>query len=205
MDGLFNLGRVYEGEGKTKEAADAYAKCILLYEKLPDVGPDAPWLARVLDRQAMFYLKQDQLSAAEKAEQRAALIDARWGETGNYKDYAETLNDLGVIYFKQGQFQEAEEALLKSLSRKNATDTPVSTAVTEYNLAQVYKALKDPVRAKGLEDSARKTWRKFLAPQSDFANDEALYQAVLRKTRQDYETPNWDTRSEQLITGQGRI
>jgi hypothetical protein len=71
-------------------------------------------------------------------------------------------------------FNHPQQAAPQSLERKNATDKLVSTAVTEYNLSQVYKALKNPIRAKGIEDSARKTWKKVVAPQSAFANDDAL-------------------------------
>jgi uncharacterized protein YecT (DUF1311 family) len=77
--------------------------------------------------------------------------------------------------------------------------------VTEYNLSHLYRTLKDPARADKLAASARKAWLKFVAPRTKFASDEDLYEAVLKMTQQDYETPHWETRAEQLVTGKGRL
>jgi tetratricopeptide (TPR) repeat protein len=205
IDCTYNLARVYEGEGKVKEAEEGYKRSIAGFEQLPKCGPNGRWLARVLDRQAMFYWKNNQLASAAAAEERAVKIDAAWGERYQYKDWAESLNDLGVIYYRQGKMQLTEQTFLKALARKNAVDTPISVAVTEYNLSHVYRALKDAKRAESLAAGARKTWQKFVGSGKQFSSDDLLYEEVLKKTRPDYETPNWEQRSEQLVTGPGRI
>jgi tetratricopeptide (TPR) repeat protein len=208
-DGLLNLGRVEDACGNYKLAKQYYEQANHIYDISPMFGPKCIWIGHVKNKIAALLLNSGDLEGARQNAEKALAVDRTYRQYA-YRSVPEDLNDLGVILYKQQNFQEAERKLRESLSQK-ATD-PIndeySIALTSENLSIVLSKLGRQEEAENLHKQAVRKMRDYLTKHKIEATAQdvrVLYQKVLDSTKASYETPNYDTRAEMLIDGPCRI
>jgi tetratricopeptide (TPR) repeat protein len=139
---LNRLAKVYVGQGKDVEAEPLYKRLLSIYERQPI--PRYSEVATALDDLAALYRVQKKLADAEALYRRALAI----------KDYAHgfndpgtghTLNDLGVVLYERGSYQEAEGILLRAVVCFEGTGSPKNPSLRSAfaNLAAVHEKLGD--------------------------------------------------------------
>lgn len=137
-DAVFNLGRVYEGQGKLDRAEAQYTKALASWAKSQAIGPRNLVYAKGLNRLAAVQLKQGKYKDAYASQKRVLEIDQAYG------DYAmvsveQDLNDLAAIGLFLADVDKHENMLLTSLRRKSARlgSSDLSLTPTYIDLAKL--------------------------------------------------------------------
>lgn len=132
-DALNGLGSLYLVQGKLAAARD------ILFESLSVTNPKDPRYLNTLDLIAIVYFQERNFRQAEEFYKKSLSISAT--DT--------TLNNLGLLYYETGRFQDAEIALLRSLKRKEKKfkrkSAGVATVLT--NLGILYIAADKHIAA----------------------------------------------------------
>ena len=133
---MLGLARAYEGQGKFYDAAKTYRNALEVYLRLPGAGPASMVISRNQDRLAMTLLKAGNLIDAEKTMRQALDIDIRYGSSAG-RSVTGDENDLGVILYREGKYNQSVEAFQSALNavQKDDTDTNLEIGVIKYNLA----------------------------------------------------------------------
>lgn len=95
--------------------------------------------AKILDRLATVYWRQEKYQQAEQLFQQAlALCEQRVGP--NHPETADKLNNLALLYYEKGNYQQAEEFLLSALAITDSQLGPIhpDLAQTYDNVARVF-------------------------------------------------------------------
>lgn len=130
---LVNMAGAYYFAGRLHDAADLYFSALRIADQLNNT----PLKAQILMNVSNVFVKQHSYSAAKEYLQQALLLrrlhEDRQGES-------EVLLNLGIVAYKQGLLDNAEEYYLgsKAIKDEMSTDVPGIIKVT-HNLGLLYK------------------------------------------------------------------
>jgi tetratricopeptide (TPR) repeat protein len=134
---LVKLARLYTDQGNY---ADAERVCSRLLQIGEELGEDSPVTPDLLGAIVALYLQQWKGTVARPFVERALRLRERTLGREHYK-VADSLNDLGIIHYHQGNFGEAEPLFLRSIAIYEASFGPNYPALGAalINLAFVYR------------------------------------------------------------------
>ena len=140
-DAYLDLGRAYDKEDKTKEAADAYRESIHLQSQNP-----AAWL-----RLAILYGRQSQRDNASQAFQQAEQL---YRGLSNLEGVTEVLYQRAVLANRMGSFTDARNLLGQALavsanigSVSQQIQSLLQLSAAEYSGADYAQAQSDAAKA----------------------------------------------------------
>jgi tetratricopeptide (TPR) repeat protein len=152
---LYGLGNELLSQGQYPEAESTLRKALALQRKIVK-GPSED-AARTLDDLAWAVRERDPKEALPLMREAVAMQRATWGAQP-YPDYADAVNDLGLIYKDQGDYVQAEALLRESLGMLHRLlgDKHPELAKALNNIGQVQQL-------RGDLDGAEATFRQSLA------------------------------------------
>jgi tetratricopeptide (TPR) repeat protein len=167
---LFSLGRVQDQTGRHSDADKLYREAIENWEHSSQVGPNGTLLAKGLDRLAMLCLKEHKYAEAETFEKKALDIDTKLGASSS-RSIGEDLNDMGLVYDQQENYEEAEKFYEQAAAYKNEHLDPLdySRATTLHNLAEVEKIRGKMDEYEAHASQAYAIWKKLLRFKANFS------------------------------------
>jgi tetratricopeptide (TPR) repeat protein len=161
---LFGLGLELSKQGRSGEAERSLRDALALQKRLfPGANEDT---ARTLDALAYWTINERDLNEAVPMMQSAvAMQRALWGNQP-YPDYADALNDLGLLLRSKSEYTESERLLRESLAmqRRLLGDKHPTVAQSLNNLALV-------LHLKGDLEGASSTYRQALAMQRELLGE----------------------------------
>ncbi len=104
------------------------------------LGQDAEALSVNLFNQALLYQLRNQLVLAINSYQK---LEALYKETGDVKQLAATFNNIGIIHFKLGNFDDALKSYQLAVPLYQEAQNPVHHANTVMNIGEVFYLIKD--------------------------------------------------------------
>ncbi len=128
------------------EALEASSEALAIARTLPRRNDSA--LVDYLRQHASILVNNDAFDAAEAHFQEALQLQRRhFGESGS--QYANLINDLGVLYVQRGRYADAIPLLERALDveRKAIDDTGLGVAISLHNLASTWMRYGDYARA----------------------------------------------------------
>jgi tetratricopeptide (TPR) repeat protein len=206
-DTVINLGRVYEEQNKLEKALSNYARARKIFEAAPAFGPRCIWIGHIWNRIAAIQMKQKNYAEAEQSENKALVIDTAYKWLAG-QSIAQDTNDLGVIYYQQGKYEQARRAFAEALRLK--ADLPEASSYSKgtslYNLSFAQDKLGQKEWARTSMKQAIAYWQKYLGIKgASGLSAHDLYAKVLKAAKPEYEVPNYDRRADLIIDGLGRI
>jgi tetratricopeptide (TPR) repeat protein len=156
---LFGLGQELGAQGRSAEAERSFREALALQKRLfPGPNEDT---ARTLDELAWTINERDLNEAVPMLQSAVAMQRALWGDQP-YPDYANELNDLGLLLRSKSEYTESERLLRESLAmqRRLLGDKHPSIAIGLNNIAFV-------LHLKGDLDGANSTYQQALAMQRE--------------------------------------
>ena len=161
---LDRLARIYEKQGRYREALPLYRRSLQIYEQ--QLGADHPAVATSLNNLAALYEVQGRYEEAEPLYQRSLQI--REQQLGaNHPDVAASLNNLALLYQDQGRYGEAELLYIRAL------ETWVKTLPVGH-----------PYIATGQNNFADMIQTALAAGQGEQLSDHPTTQAILQQLRE---------------------
>ena len=156
---LFGLGQDLGEQGRDAEAERSFRDALALQKRLFS-GPNED-TARTLDELAWTINERDLNEAVPMLQSAVAMQRALWGNEP-YPDYANELNDLGLLLRSKSEYSESERLLRESLAmqRRLLGDKHPAIAIGLNNLALV-------LHLKGNLEGASSTYRQALAMQRE--------------------------------------
>ncbi|KAJ8320207.1 hypothetical protein KUTeg_001794 [Tegillarca granosa] len=207
---LHQLAGLHAQWGKFSTAEDFYRQALDIYESA--YGPDHYLVAKELDSLAVLYQKQDKhdladplkrrvLSIRKKAKtprissgqmrsvdplQRRALQLEELAIGPDSPDLARTLNELGVLYYLQNNFETAESFFKRSLEMRESTlgADHLDLAQSLNNLAALYNDRKQFDKAAPLYERALQIRSKYFNSNHDSVASIIKHLALLYKKQQ---------------------
>ncbi|KAL6362010.1 hypothetical protein LRP88_05493 [Fusarium phalaenopsidis] len=156
-----NLGLLYAGQGRLKEAEAMYERALQGYEKT--WGPEHTSTLDIVNNLAILYKDQGRLKEAEAMYERALQgYEKTWGP--EHTSTLDTVNNLAILYKDQGRLKEAEAMYERALQGKEKAWGPehTSTLNTVNNLGLLYKDQGRLKEAEAMYERAlqgkEKTW-----------------------------------------------
>jgi tetratricopeptide (TPR) repeat protein len=152
---LFGLGDELGAQGRSAEAERSLRDALALQKALfPGANDDT---ARTLDELAWSIGERDLNESVPMLQSAVAMQRALWGNQP-YPDYANELNDLGILLRSKSEYTESERLLRESLAmqRRLLGDKHPNIAAGLNNLATV-------LHLKGDLEGASSTYRQALA------------------------------------------
>jgi tetratricopeptide (TPR) repeat protein len=153
------LAVLYEVEGKYQDAVEMYSELIRVSPKTETSYRDLINLSRQLVRQKLYSKAEILLLEAIKLEQ--------WDKRAVPPELLKTFEELGNVYFKEGEFSKAETILKSALSQ--AIDTPVKDfegyALLVSDLGLLYVNQNESDKAEAIYSDALTALEKY-APRS---------------------------------------
>lgn len=146
---LQTIGQTYEGLGKYTDAREAYAKSIALFREA--VGETTLTTTNVMRKLASSYHYESRLSEAESVLVKTIGV-MRGAGLQHTQEYAEAVNDLGILLQDMEDYEGAEQYLLEGLDlvSKLPGDRRVDVATLQNNVGLVKHWLHDLVSADSL-------------------------------------------------------
>jgi len=161
---LFGLGFELDAQGHAAEAERDLGEALALQKRLfPGANEDT---ARTLQALAWTINERDPNEAIPLMQSAVAMQRALWASQP-YPDYADALNDLGLLLRNKGEYDESERLLRESLAMKRRLlgDNHPEIARSLDNVAQV-------LQAKGDLEGADSAFRQALAMQRRLLGNE---------------------------------
>lgn len=150
---------LYE-RGRLPEVESLYAHARKVREKL--FGQANAGVAGLLNDMGELYRAQGKYKAARKALLKAVAMFQEIGTEGT--EWAEAVNNLGLLYYTQGKFDKAlpyhEQAL--KIRQKGFGEAHVETAESYNNLGAVYDGQEEYLKAEFYYKKALEIWEKVL-------------------------------------------
>jgi len=156
---LFGLGQELGAQGRSAEAERSFREALALQKRLfPGANEDT---ARTLDELAWTINERDLNEAVPMLQSAVAMQRALWGDQP-YPDYANELNDLGLLLRSKSEYAESERLLRESLAmqRRLLGDKHPSIAIGLNNIALV-------LHLKGDLEGAASTYQQALGMQRE--------------------------------------
>jgi len=156
---LFGLGQELNAQGRSEEAERSFREALALQRRLfPGPNEDT---ARTLDELAGIINERDLNESVPMLQSAVAMQRALWGNQP-YPDYANELNDLGLLLRSKSEYIESERLLRESLAmqRKLLGDKHPSIAIVLTNIALI-------LHLKGDLEGSASTYRQALAMQRE--------------------------------------
>ena len=160
---LYGLGNELENRGESAKAEDALREALALQQTLfTGANEDT---ARTLGVYAWAIRERSLNEAIPLMEKAVAMQRSLWGVTP-YPEYAAALNDLGLMYRDQGDYDRSEQLLRESLAmeRRLLGEKHPDLALALNNLGLV-------LWRKGNLPAAELTFRQTLAMQHELLGD----------------------------------
>jgi tetratricopeptide (TPR) repeat protein len=206
-DTVVNLGRVYEEQNKLDKALSCYSRARKIFEAAPAFGPRCIWIGHIWNRIAAVQLKQKKYADAEQSQNKALVIDTAYKWLAG-QSIAQDTNDLGVIYYQQGKYEQARRAFAEALRLK--ADIPEASSYSKgtslYNLSFAQDKLGEKSGSETSRKQAIAYWQKYLGIKNiSGLSAHDLYAKVLKAAKPEYEVPNYDRRADLIVDGLGRI
>lgn len=114
---LAALAAEKEAEGKRGEAIASLRQALDIFNVNP--GPETAITATCLNKLSLLLLYRDALDEAEPLMLKSLRIREKLYGTRREPDLAASLGNLGLLYFRLGSYEEAEESLARSLDILN--------------------------------------------------------------------------------------
>ena len=106
------LGKLYQDQGKMKEAEDIYLRALIGKETA--WGPEHKQTLQTVNNLGVLYRDQGKLKEAEEMLLRALIgKETAWGP--GHTSTLGTVNNLGCLYNRRGKMKEAEDMYLRAL------------------------------------------------------------------------------------------
>jgi len=164
---LFGLGDELAKSGRSADAEAVLGQALALQTRLiRDADPDTARTlkadtAKTLQTLAWAIRERDLNAAIPVMQSAVAMQRMLWG-TEPYPDYADALNDMGLLLRLKGDYNGSEQLLRESLAmnRRLLGDKHPEIAMSLQNLAQV-------LQLKGDLEGANSTFRQALAMQRE--------------------------------------
>jgi len=177
---LSNLARLYESQGRYKEAEEFYLKALKVVEKV--LGVKHPDTATTYNNLAGLYYSQGRYEEAEDFFLKALKVQEEMLGV-KHPDTATTYNNLAWLYYSQGRYEEAEDFFLKALKVQEemlGVKHP-DTATTYNNLAIFYYNTKKLDLAYEYMAKAVDIWQKVLPSEHpDLKNSKEALEVIKR-------------------------
>ncbi len=156
---LFGLGQELGAQGRSGEAERSFRDALALQKRLFQGANEDT--ARTLDELAWTINERDLNEAVPMLQSAVAMQRELWGNQP-YPDYANELNDLGLLLRSKSEYTESERLLRESLAmqRRLLGDKHPSIAIGLNNIAFV-------LHLKGDLEGATSTYRQALAMQRE--------------------------------------
>jgi tetratricopeptide (TPR) repeat protein len=160
---LFGLGSELDAQGRSAEAEQNLRDALALQKRL-SLGANED-TARTLDALAWTINERNLNEAVPLLQSAVAMQRALWGNQP-YPDYADALNDLGLLLRSKSEYAESERLLRESLAmqRRLLGDKHPHIASSLNNLALV-------LHLKGDLEGANSTYRQALAMQHELLGE----------------------------------
>lgn len=160
---LFGLGSELDNQGHASEAESNLRDALALQQRLYG-GPNKD-TARTLQTLAWTVSERNLTEAVPLMQQAVAMQRALWGAQP-YPDYADALNDLGLLLRSKGDYTSSEQMLRESLAMKRRLlgDKHPEIAMSLNNVAVV-------LQYKGELKEAGSTLRQALAMQRELLGE----------------------------------
>ena len=159
---LAAVGEVHQAQGQGGEAIASFHEALDIFEV--DPGPETAVTAICLNKLSLLLLYRDAFHEAEPLMRRALKIREKLYGEQPHPDLAASLGNLGLLYFRLGAYEEAEEPLTRGL---DILDT---------------LAAKDAAYLLGASN-VRRTLASLYASQGKFSEAEGLLQRVIDDCR----------------------
>lgn len=165
-DSLAGRGEVEQALGRTDAAIESFRGVAEANARI--VGPKDVSLARAHDRVAHLYQESGRFAEAlAEYEKSVAIREAALGRSA--PEVAETLNNMGLAAYLQGDLERAQKLLTESvgsIGNQRLADSP-NRAMALTNLAQVHRALGQSDKAIELFREAVRVWKANLGPDAE--------------------------------------
>jgi tetratricopeptide (TPR) repeat protein len=160
---LFGLGWEQESAGQLADAERTLREALALQQRLFQ-GANAE-TARILDELAKVVGERDLNEAIPLMESAVAMQRTLWGAEP-YPDYADALNDLGLLLRTKGDYEQSEKLLQESLAmyRRLLGDRHPYVGTALNNLALVQHRKGDLAEAESTYRQALALQRELLGP-----------------------------------------
>jgi CHAT domain-containing protein/Tfp pilus assembly protein PilF len=141
---LNNLAYVYEAQKEHTKAEPLYLRAIAITEK---TKPDSVDLATFLNNLGVMYTGTDYKKARPVLERALALREKLLGP--NHADVGNTINNLAMLSWREGDLQKTEQSLLRALAIAERSHGPTHPQVGDVlnNVAFLYQAKGDIAQA----------------------------------------------------------
>jgi CHAT domain-containing protein/Tfp pilus assembly protein PilF len=141
---LNNQAYVYEAQKEHTKAEQLYLRAIAITE---NTKPESVDLATFLNNLGVMYIGTDYKKARPILERALALREKLLGP--NHADVGNTINNLAMLSWREGDLQKTEQSLLRALSIAEKTHGPTHPDVGAVlnNVAFLYQAKGDIAQA----------------------------------------------------------
>jgi tetratricopeptide (TPR) repeat protein len=174
---LGNRAALLEGQGRYEEAEPLRTQQVAILDTVSDPAV-APQAGAARQRTGRLYRLWGRDARAEPHFVRAVELRRRFVKKGE-PELADSLSDLGCLYFDLGKYDLAEPPLREALLLRDVTDTTTSTklaalAESLHNLGALRLAVRDYAAALSLLSRALK-YREAAAPAGDLRTATTLH------------------------------
>ncbi|KAL4909572.1 hypothetical protein BDW74DRAFT_174775 [Aspergillus multicolor] len=162
-DSVHNLGCLFLGQGRLREAEKSYQHALMGRERL--LGSDDRWTLETVNNLGLVYTNRGKYDDAERACRRA-LSGRQETLGGKHVSTLDSANTLGFLYTRMNKLPEAEKMLKMALTGyENALGkTHSSTLDTLNNLGLLYTNLNELGRAEAMYKRAMAGFEKLHGP-----------------------------------------
>ncbi|HYV92667.1 MAG TPA: tetratricopeptide repeat protein [Chitinophagales bacterium] len=181
---LHNIAGIYKNEGDTAKALNYYQRSLKIREDLGDRKGIAESLNSI--GSIYEYFRVDHTKALEYLKKSLEIqTDLR-----NKQGIAMVLNNIGKIFFRKGDFHEAETYITRSLNIAKEVGYPLE-------ISQASRTLSDMYAAQGKYKSAYEMYVLFKLMSDSVSNDETRKSVVRQLMQYEYEKKEAVMKAEQ--------
>ena len=179
---LNNIGNLYSGTGRMKEAGESYEEALRIRRQLAAVRPEyLPDVAMTLNNIGNLYSDTGRMKEAGESYEEALRIRRQLAAVRPeyLPDVAMTLNNLGVLYRDTGRMKEAGESYEEALRirRQLAAVRPEylpNVAMTLNNIGNLYSDTGRMKEAGESYEEASRIYRQLAAVRPEYLPDVAM-------------------------------
>jgi tetratricopeptide (TPR) repeat protein len=156
---LTELGAVYVNKDELEKAARAYEESLAIYKRFGARNPTVLVMRNLGAAYSLQRRDDDALRILREALKliKDSEIDRRLS--------VEVLNCLGMVYFRIGKTNKAEQLLNQALQMESTSGSPIDNAALLNNLGVVYQAKRDFQKAENLLKQSMKITEAQVGPE----------------------------------------